>query len=355
MGQTADQIRQAIAGKRDDAAAKIDEIEARVQDLPNLAKETVRGTVDASLQQARASVEETVGQMKQQMDLRAQIEQRPLAALGIAFAGGYLLGKLIGDGGAEDGAGGRDRYRTDWSQAHSMGGQQHAGEQGGGAGMSVAAGAAGGYAAAPGQARGQGGLMAVLRRAAHDAGLDDTLSALSGALVATLTDQFHRTIRETFPDFAQHLEQQGGLGSRSGSGSGRSSGTGSSVGSSMSGMGGGSSTSGSSGGAAGGFGSSGGIGGAGGGIGAAGGSGQGSGTAYGQGEAQSAGMARSFGSGAGAAGWSDAAGGMAGDSGAGSGAGGAMGGVGGSGATTDASARSTPYYGGDAPSTSTQP
>ena len=103
MGQTADQLREEIAAKRDDAAAKIDQIEARVQDLPNLAKETVRGTVDASIQQAKDTVDQSltqarevvvdkVGTMKQQADLTTKIDERPLAALGIAFAGGYLLG-----------------------------------------------------------------------------------------------------------------------------------------------------------------------------------------------------------------------------------------------------------------------
>jgi hypothetical protein len=45
MGQTADQLRQEIEQKREDAASKIDQIESRVQELPQMAKDTVTETV----------------------------------------------------------------------------------------------------------------------------------------------------------------------------------------------------------------------------------------------------------------------------------------------------------------------
>ena len=243
MGQTADQLRQEIEHKREDAAAKIDRIEAKVQDLPNLAKDTVMSTVDQSLNQARTTVEEKVGQMKEQADVRGQIDQRPLAALGVAFAGGYLLGKIFG--GDKQSGGSGYSYQTDWSQAHSTGSSQHASS------MGISS---GGQSHAGSQGSGQpNAVVAALKKAAHDAGLDNTLSALSGALVATLTDQFNRTIRETFPEFAQHLEQQGGLaspqsGGQSQSPVGRSSMSGGSGGSSgMSGSGTGGSSMGRSG------------------------------------------------------------------------------------------------------------
>ncbi len=242
MGQTADQLRQEIASKRDDAAAKIDQIEARVQDFPNLAKETVRGSVDASIQQAKDTVDQSltqarevvvdkVGTMKQQADLTTKIGERPLAALGIAFAGGYLLGKVFGGDDKHSSHYGDGRkqgtYRTDWSQAHSAsshGDHDKSGMAAGaamGAGMGLASGAAlhssggstPGYGSQQGQGAG-GGIMGALKQAAQQAGLDDTLSSLSGALVATLTDQFNKTVEETFPDFARHLKEQGGLGAR---------------------------------------------------------------------------------------------------------------------------------------------
>ncbi|MDP9363699.1 MAG: hypothetical protein M3Q10_05645, partial [Chloroflexota bacterium] len=97
MGQTADQLRQEIEQKRGDAASKIDQIESRVQDtvgtvqeLPQMAKETVSDTVD----QVKTSVQNSV----QNIDLSGQIQQRPLAALGAALAGGFLLGGVMGGG-----------------------------------------------------------------------------------------------------------------------------------------------------------------------------------------------------------------------------------------------------------------
>ncbi len=245
MGQTADQLRQEIEHKRVDAAAKIDQIEAKVQDLPNLAKDTVRGTVDQSINQVKASVdqslnearttvEEKVGQMKQQADVRGQIDQRPLVALGVAFGGGYLLGKVLGGDKSSQGG---SAYQTDSSQAHSSGAQE--GNDTSGMGISY-------YENQQRQSSGRrpgqpNAVVSALKQAAHEAGLDGTLSVLSGALVATLTDQFNRTIRETFPDFAKHLEAEGGLGG------GRQSGGSSSGGSSSGGSGmGGSSTASSS-------------------------------------------------------------------------------------------------------------
>jgi len=215
MGQTADQLRQEIEHKRDDAAAKIGQIEARVQDIPNLARATVKGSVDQSigqvresvdqsLSQARVAVEAKVEKLKEQTDIQGQVGQRPLAALGVAFAGGYLLGKVLGGDTSSQGS---SSYQTDWSQAHSSDQASHGGGQESGR-MGIGAGQRSG-SQGPSQPN---AVVVALKQAAREAGLDNTLSALSGALVATLTDQFNRTIRETFPDFARHLEQQGGLG-----------------------------------------------------------------------------------------------------------------------------------------------
>lgn len=215
MGQTADQLRQEIANKRDDAAAKIDRIEAKVQDLPNVAKDTVKETVDQSLNQARASVEEKVGQVKQQVNVQGQIEERPLAVLGAAFAGGFLLAKMFGGAKSDQ----REfTYQTDWSQAHSTpaASAYESGSSGHEASRMGVGSAASGYQS---QAGSQGSsqpnaIISALKGAAKDAGLDNTFSSLSGALVATLTDQFHRTLRETFPEFADNLEKKGGLTAR---------------------------------------------------------------------------------------------------------------------------------------------
>jgi len=219
MGKTSDQIREEIAAKRDDAAHKIDRIEAKVQELPTLAKESVMETVDTSVAQAREKVQETVMQVKTKIDVPGQVTERPLATLGVAFVGGYLIGKLLG-GDRHDSHG---RYRTDWEQAQNrtQRSSSSSSEQ-----MGITGGYTGGqYGSSSSdsqhiyrQSSGSGeGLKGTLRNAARSAGLEDTLSTLGTALVATLTDQFHRTLRETFPEFAQHIEEQGGLGSKSGS------------------------------------------------------------------------------------------------------------------------------------------
>ena len=188
MGQTADQLRQEIEHKREDAAAKIDQLETRVQEIPQMARDTVTETV----QQAKGAVTETVQQVKQSVDLRQQVEQRPLVALGSAVLGGFLLGGLLG--------GGKDGGRR--------GGGQHAGMAGGGA--------AGG-----------------LRGAAQRSGLDDTLATMSGALLGVLAERLRSMVDESFPEFGGRLRRQsdqGGPPSRGGGATGSASPSGGSAG-----------------------------------------------------------------------------------------------------------------------------
>ena len=170
MGQTADQLRQEIEHKREDAAAKIDQLETRVQELPQMA----RDTVDETMQKAKETVTGTVESVKQSVqnvDLRQQIEQRPLAALGAALVGGFLLGGVLG--------GGKD-------------GQHRGGSR-------------------------QGGTRSGLRGAAKNAGLDDTLATMSGALLGMLGERLRSIVDESFPEFSEKMKQQGGQsGSRSG-------------------------------------------------------------------------------------------------------------------------------------------
>ncbi|HEU5433155.1 MAG TPA: hypothetical protein VFU81_15925 [Thermomicrobiales bacterium] len=210
MGQTADQLREEIAAKREDAAAKIDRIEAKVQQIPQIARETV----DASMLQARASVGEQVNQMAQKFDLRQQVNERPLLALGAALAGGWLLGKLTEDNGAPTRRGARyerdDRNRSAQTPLAAAGAGSY--------GMSEAAtstreamrGQRAGVRAERWreQTGGSGGLVGSVREAARNAGLDDTLEAVTGALVATFTDQLRKSIDQNFPDFGRQLRNQ---------------------------------------------------------------------------------------------------------------------------------------------------
>jgi len=166
MGQTADQLRQEIDQKRDDAGQKIDAIETRVQDTVQQAKETAQETVDDTVAKAKETVDETVQMVKENVDLAKQIEERPLAALGAALAGGFLLGKVMGGG-----------------QGHQPSGGQPSG--------------------AP-----QGGNTGGIRDAVKRSGLDDTLSTAMTALMGMLTEKARSAVDESFPAFAEKLKQQ---------------------------------------------------------------------------------------------------------------------------------------------------
>ena len=163
MGQTADQLRQEIDAKREGAGQKIGAIEAKVEGTVQHVKDTVDDTVES----AKGTVDETVQKMKESVDLVKQIEDRPLVALGVALAGGYLLGKLSGD---DDG---------DQRPNGQSGGARPSGNAGG------------------------------IRGAVNDSGLEDTLSTAIGAVMGMLTERVRSVVDETFPDLAEKITQPG--------------------------------------------------------------------------------------------------------------------------------------------------
>ncbi len=167
MGQTADQLRQEIDGKREDAGQKISAIEAKVEGSVQQVKETVDGTV----QQAKDTVDETVVKLKESFDFSKQIEERPLAALGVAIAGGFLLGKITGDG-------------DDHGQSYSQSGDRATGAQ------------------SAGQASG-------IRGAVKDSGLEDTLSTAMGAVMGMVTERVRSVVGEAFPELADKIKPAG--------------------------------------------------------------------------------------------------------------------------------------------------
>jgi ElaB/YqjD/DUF883 family membrane-anchored ribosome-binding protein len=153
MGQTADQLRQEIDQKRDAAGEKIDQIESRVQDTAQAAKDTVTDTIE---------------QVKQSVDIRQQIEERPLVALGAALVGGFVLGGLVGG---------------------DKGDQQHAGQYAGGS---------------------PGGSRSGLRNAAKESGLEETLSSMMTALTGMFGERIRSAVDESFPGFAEKMKGSGG-------------------------------------------------------------------------------------------------------------------------------------------------
>ena len=168
MGQSADQLRQEIEQKREDAATKIDAIEARVQDTVQGARDTVQGTVQQARDTVVDTVEQTTQKVKESFDVRRQVEERPLLALGAALVGGFVLGGILG--GDDD-----DR-------------RHHGG-------------------ASPDLPRGsqQGGVRAGIRTAARESGLEDTINNLASAFMGTMTERLRSVASDNFPALADKL------------------------------------------------------------------------------------------------------------------------------------------------------
>ncbi len=189
MGQSADQLRQEIEQKREDAAQKIEQIESQVTDTVHQA----RTTVDETVMKARDTVEGTVQKAKESVDLRRQVEEKPLLALGAALLGGFALGGMLGGDKGGHQSGSRSTHIEGSSRAYeaSMGAQS------------------------------QSGLRGNIQQAAKSSGLEDMLANGTTALMNSLTERLKATLDETFPGFAEKLEQQT-RGSSSGTGGGSS-------------------------------------------------------------------------------------------------------------------------------------
>jgi ElaB/YqjD/DUF883 family membrane-anchored ribosome-binding protein len=168
VGQSADQIRREIDQSRDDAAAKIDQLQAQVQDTAQGVKDTAQETVDKVVDDVKATVDDTVAAVKQNLDLRQQIEQRPLVALGVAFVGGFLLGGVTGND--------HHDHRS-----------------------------SGGYGYAPSR-KSNGIVNQGLRSAVQKTGLEDTIANAAAALIGSVTDQAKSTIDQRFPGFADKMQ-----------------------------------------------------------------------------------------------------------------------------------------------------
>lgn len=160
MGQSSDQIRQEIDQKRTDAATKIDTLKDQVQGNADQMRGQVEDTVDQVREGVQGTVEDTIETVKQNIDLKKQMEERPLVALGTALLGGFVLGGLMGSGG----------------------GQQ---SQSGGASS--------------------GGASSGVRNAVKQSGLEDTISNAAAALMGNVTEQVKQTLDSNFPGFADKM------------------------------------------------------------------------------------------------------------------------------------------------------
>ena len=188
MGQSTDQIRQEIDQKRDDAAGKIDQLQSQVQDTADTMRSNVQDTAEQVRDQVKGTVEDTIETVKQNADVRKMIEDRPLLALGVAFAGGYMIGSMTG------GSGGQDSRTHSYAQRYEPSGDQYSYSPQSGSGSSMSSG---------------------IRSAIQKTGLEDTISNAAAALLGSVTDQLKGTLDRNFPGFADKMdtaqEKQGGF------------------------------------------------------------------------------------------------------------------------------------------------
>jgi ElaB/YqjD/DUF883 family membrane-anchored ribosome-binding protein len=193
MGETADELRQEIDAKRSDATRKIEEIEQRVTGAADEVKEQVTGLPDQMKDQV-ASVTE---QVKEKFDWRKQVDERPLASVGIAFLGGALLGGMLG--------GDDDEPKRERSRDRRYGEAPITPARGGYAYR---------YSSGTSRESGSGGMKSMIRNAAKSSGIDTTLSAMTGTLMASASDQLKHIAEQNFPGFMEKLEQKNAERSR---------------------------------------------------------------------------------------------------------------------------------------------
>jgi hypothetical protein len=181
MDQTASQLRQELDRKRDDLTRDVDRIEEKV---------------------------------KASFDLNRQIDEHPLAAVGLSIAGGFLLGNMVG-GGKKEHASGSGSY------SYPSGGQPSSAFYSGAStpgpywsgSSSYGSGAQWNQSSQPSQSNGPGivgevkaGLKESFRRGSGT-NVDDALTNITAALTAVLMDKAKELLDRNLPGFADRYEQ----------------------------------------------------------------------------------------------------------------------------------------------------
>jgi len=172
MGQSSDQIREEIDRSRDSAAGKIDQLQDQVRGTADEMRAQVQGTAQDVVDQVKGTVDHTIDSVKENMDLKQQIEQRPLLALGAALVGGFVLGGMMGGGG------------------HQQSGQHYQFSSG----------------TPVGESTGSGSAMNTIRSAVQRSGLEETFSNAAAAFMGNLSDQLKGTLDQNFPGFADKMK-----------------------------------------------------------------------------------------------------------------------------------------------------
>jgi len=153
MGETADQLRQQVDQKRDDASQKIDQIEQQVM---------------GKAHEIEHKVSDTAQQMKAKMDWRHQVEERPLLAVGAALISGMLIGGITG----------KDDGKGSASGATSMHGTEHQ----------------------------RGGVTNAVRNAARESGLEDSIQNFANAAFGQLGSRMRDMTERTFPGMLDRVQ-----------------------------------------------------------------------------------------------------------------------------------------------------
>ncbi len=196
MGESTDQIRQEIDRSRQDAAAKIDQLQNQVEGTAEGLRTNVQDTAEGLVtgvqetaeslatgvqetaeqvrEQVSGVIEDTIQSVKENVDLKQMIEERPLVALGVALVGGFVLGGVTGNDG-----GGQHHYQES-SQA--------------------------GYSGARSSGGSSSPMGSGIRTAIQKTGIEDTLSSAVAALVGSMSDQIKDTLDRNLPGFADKMQ-----------------------------------------------------------------------------------------------------------------------------------------------------
>lgn len=176
MGQTADQLRQELDRKREELTKDVDRIEERVMSA---------------------------------FDINHQVEQKPLLAVGLAVAGGFLLGSMVGGGSS------KPKYEVD--RRYSRGSYAGPGAYTGGQSIysQPAPFAAQGHTNAEQQHAGgpslignvAEGVKESFRRGSGGSTVEDTVSNVTAAITAILVDKAKEMLDQNLPGFADKYEQ----------------------------------------------------------------------------------------------------------------------------------------------------
>lgn len=172
MGQSSDQIREEIDQHRHDAADKIDRLQSQVQGAADDLRSQAQDTVAGMQEQVKGTVDETIETVKQNLDFREQVQERPLVALGAALIGGFVVGGMLG-GGSENRSSGHHVDSESTHTSHSSG----------------------------------GGMGSTVQHAVKSSGLEEMLSNAAAALMGSVTEQVKQTVDRNMPGFSQKMDE----------------------------------------------------------------------------------------------------------------------------------------------------